>query len=115
MEGMESNPRAALGLKPTYGEQGELSPHLISDDHCKAVNVNLERRKTTKEKTERQESPEGAYWGLWRGTAPAFSQVEGVSWQQKAPCERLHGALCRMQGCGWVPKGVCFVAVNTVP
>lgn len=52
VEGMESNPCAALGIERVYGEQQELSSHLISDNHCNAVNVDLERRKTTKEKTD---------------------------------------------------------------
>lgn len=47
---MESNPRAALGIKPAYGEQQELKPRLISDSHCKAFDIDLERRGTAKDK-----------------------------------------------------------------
>lgn len=69
-------------------------------------NEHLERRKETKDRL--AVNTEEAHWGLWR-------EMEGISWYLKAPWELLHSAHCRMQRCGWIPKGVCFAAVNAVP
>lgn len=38
---------------------------------------------------------EGAHWCLWRGIAPAFREMEGISWYQKAPWEPLHAVGCQ--------------------
>lgn len=70
------------------------------------MNIDLERRKETKDRL--AVNTEEAHWGLWR-------EMEGISWYLKAPWELLHSAHCRMQRCGWIPKGVCFAAVNAVP
>lgn len=95
MEGIESNPRAALGIKPAYGERQELSPHLISDIHCKAVNVNLERRKTTKEKTDWQR----ALKGLTEAYREELPQLL-ARWREFHGSKRRHVNACTAQAVG---------------
>lgn len=45
VKGMESNQCAALGIEPAYRGAARTKLPLISDNHCKAVNVDLGKEK----------------------------------------------------------------------